>query len=362
MSPARRVWPFGADGTIPPVQTTAWPILAPDPPADLVPRAAPPSFSVVIPAYRVADVVEDAIRSVLDQTVPPLEVIVVDDGSDDGIEDVVARYADRVRFLRHESNRGAGAAMNTGARAAEGDYVVLIGADDLFAPERLAALGELGQARPDLGLLTTDAWVAVGDEVFRRHHDHTYPFEVANQRREILRRNFVFGHAAVAREIFLELGGFDESIRWTSDWELWARLIVSGRSAGMVAEPLATYRLNERALSSQPLHQARGRRGTLQAIARNPALTDGERADVDRELAEVERRITLLEAVEALRERSAGARRRAFAVFADGAYPPGMRLRALLASALPGIAGRVIARRQERFWVGAGGVTVPRRR
>ena len=305
--------------------------------------------------------VEDAIRSVLDQTVPPLEVIVVDDGSDDAIEDVVARHAHRVRFLRHERNAGAGAAMNTGARAAEGDYVVFIGADDLFAPQRLEALGELGRARPDLGLITTDAWVAVGDEVFRRHHDHTYPFEVSNQRREILRRNFVFGHAAVPRGIFLELGGFDQSIRWTSDWELWARLIVSGRYAGMVAEPLATYRLNERALSSQPLHQARGRRATLQAIGGNPALTDGERVEVERGLAEAGRRIELLEATEALREHSADARRRAFAVFANGANPPAVRLRALLASAFPGPAGRVIARRQERFWVGAGGVAVARR-
>jgi Glycosyl transferase family 2 len=344
------------------VPTTAWPILAPDPPADLVPRATAPSFSVVIPAYRVADVVEDAIRSVLDQTVPPLEVIVVDDGSDDGIEDVVARHADRVRFLRHERNAGAGAAMNTGARAARGDYVVLIGADDLFAPERLEALGELGRLRPDLGLITTDAWVAVGDEVFRRHNDRTHPFEVSNQRREILRRNFVFGHAAVQRGLFLELGGFDETIRWTSDWELWARLIVSGRYAGMVAEPLATYRLNERALSSQPLHQARGRHATLQAISGNPSLTDAERREVGRELDEIGRRIVLLEAREALRDRTADARRRSFAVFANRANPSGVRLRALLASAFPGPAGRAIARRQERFWVGAGGVTVPRRR
>ena len=130
---------------------------------------------------------------------PPLEVILVDDGSDDQIEAVIARHAHRVQFLRHEHNAGAGAAMNTGARAAQGDYVVFIGADDLFAPARLEALGELGRLRPDLGVLTTDAWVSVGGEVFRRFHDRTHPFEVSNQRREILRRNFVFGHTAVPR-------------------------------------------------------------------------------------------------------------------------------------------------------------------
>ena len=316
----------------------------------------------MIAAYRVADVVEDAIRSVLDQTVAPLEVIVVDDGSGDGIDEVVARHADQLRFLRHEHNAGAGAAMNTGARAAQGDYVVFIDADDLFAPERLEALGELGRLRPDLGVLTTDAWVSVGGEVFRRFHDKTFPFEVSNQRGEILRRNFVFGHAAVPRNIFLALGGFDETIRWTSDWELMARMIVSGRYVGMVAEPLATYRLNERALSSQPLQQARGRRATLQAISGYSSLTEAERDEVERELEKAVRRIALLEAMQALRERSADARHRAFAVFANRANPPVVRLRALLASAFPGPAGRVIARRHEQFWVGAGGHTVPRRR
>ena len=354
--------PYGARCTVTPVQPTARPILAPVPPEDLVPRAAAPSFSVVIAAYRVAEVVEDAIRSVLEQTVPPLEVIVVDDASGDGIEDVVAHHADRLQFVRHEHNAGAGAAMNTGARAAEGDYVVFIGADDVFAPERLEALGELGRLRPDLGVLTTDAWVSVDGEVFRRFHDKTFPFEVSNQRGEILRRNFVFGHAAIPRATFLQLGGFDETIRWTSDWELMARMIVSGWYVGMVAEPLATYRLNERALSSQPLQQARGRRATLQAISRYPSLTAQERGDVERELDEAGRRIAHLEAMEALRERSAGARRRAFAVFANRANPPAVRLRALLASAFPGPAGRVIARRHEQLWVGAGGVTVSRRR
>jgi glycosyltransferase involved in cell wall biosynthesis len=343
------------------VETTTRPILAPDPPADLRQSRSAPSFSVVIAAYRVADVVEDAIRSVLEQTFPAHEVIVVDDGSDDGIEEVVARQ-DGVRFLQHEHNAGAGAAMNTGARAATGDYVLFIGADDVFAPERIAALGELARLRPDLGVLTTDAWVSVEGKVFRRFHDRTHPFEVSDQRREILRRNFVFGHAAVPRDLFLELGGFDERIRWTSDWELWARTIVAGRYVGMVAEPLATYRLNERALSSQPLHQARGRRATLEAVAGYAGLSADERRDVERELAGIDRTIALWEAMEALRERSADARARAFRVFANRAHPRAVRLRALLAAAFPGFACRVMRRRHEQFWVGAGGVTVPRRR
>ncbi len=315
----------------------------------------------MIAAYQVAAVVDDAIASVLEQTAPPLEVIVVDDGSTDGLEAVVAKHGDRVRYLHHEKNSGAAAAMNTGAKAAQGDYVVFIGADDVFAPERLAALGELARLRPDLDVLTTDAWISVRGEVFRRFNDETHPFEAGDQRRGILRANFVFGHTAVPRERFLEVGGFDESIRWTSDWELWARMILSGSRVGTVAEPLATYRLHERALSSQRLQQMRGMQATLTRIAQHPALTEDEGRVVAAKLTWIRREIALGEATQALIEGAADARPRAFGVFSERGHTLPVRLRALLASLLPGLARRVLARRRERYWTGAGGVTVPRR-
>lgn len=342
------------------VETRTRPVLAPEPEGPIAPRSDAPTFTVVIAAYQVAGVVDDAIASVLDQTLPPLEVIVVDDGSTDGLEDVVRRHAD-VRYLKHEKNAGAAAAMNTGSKAARSDFVVFIGADDVFDRERLEALAELARARPDLDILTTDAWVAVEGEVFRRFNDETHPFEAVNQRHEILRRNFVFGHTAVPRERFIGIGGFDESIRWTSDWELWARMILDGSRVGMVAEPLATYRLHEGALSSQRHKQMRGIEATLTRIADNPALTAAESLDVAARLGQVRRDIAIYEATEALLAGGRDARSRAFGVFKEAKHPLPVRLRALLAALVPGLARRVLVRRRERFWVGAGGVTVPRR-
>jgi len=361
LGPSARGHPQGHPVVSVRVETPSRPVLAPEPQAPVTPRTAAPSFSVVIAAYQVAGVVNDAITSVLEQTAPALEVIVVDDGSTDGLETVVARHGDRVRFLRHEKNSGAAAAMNTGAKAARGDYVVFIGADDVFASERLAALGELAQARPDLDILTTDAWISVHGRVFRRFNDETHPFEAADQRRGILLANFVFGHTAVPRERFLEVGGFDESIRWTSDWELWARMILSGSRVGSVAEPLATYRLHERALSSQPLQQLRGILATMTRIAQHPALTEDEGRVVAARLAWTRREIAVGEATQALLDGVPGARRRALGVFSERAHAMPVRMRALLAWLLPGVARRVLARRRERYWIGAGGVTVPRR-
>ena len=63
------------------------------------------------------------------------------------------------------------------------------------------------------------------------------PGQVDDQRRAILQQNFIFGLAAVRRELLLAHGGFDESILWTTDWDLWLRLILAGARAGCVAEP-----------------------------------------------------------------------------------------------------------------------------
>ena len=158
-----------------------------------------PTFSVIIAAYQAADVIGDAIESALEQTEPPLEVIVCDDGSTDDIERALRSYRDRIVLLRKE-NGGEASAKNAASRAASGDFVVILDADDVFLPERLEALGELARARPDLDILTTDATLEVDGRVVRRCYTDAFRFEVADQRRGILEQNFVFGLAAARRE------------------------------------------------------------------------------------------------------------------------------------------------------------------
>ena len=97
-----------------------------------------PRVSVVIPAYRRDDVLGRAIDSALAQTVD-VEVLVVDDGSEDDTAAVVAAYGDRVRYLVHDRNRGVSAARNTGVAAANGEYVAFLDSDDEWLPRKLAA-------------------------------------------------------------------------------------------------------------------------------------------------------------------------------------------------------------------------------
>ena len=143
-----------------------WPLAAPPAPAATT-AGGVPSLSVIVAAYQAAEVIGDAVGSALGQTVPPLEVIVCDDGSTDDLAGALAPFGDRVRLLR-QANGGEAAAKNAAAAAASGDYVVVLDADDVFEPERLEALGACLAARPDLDLLTTDGWVELGGRRVRR--------------------------------------------------------------------------------------------------------------------------------------------------------------------------------------------------
>ena len=329
------------------------------PPATHLEPGVAPTFSVIVAAYNVADVIRDALESIQAQTIAPLEVIVCDDGSTDDLEGAVEPYRDAIVLLQQQ-NGGEAAAKNTAAAAARGDFVAILDADDVYLPRRLEALSALAQARPDLDILTTDGFLCVGDRIVRRNYDRSWRFEVVHQRRAILERNFIFGLAAVRRERLLQHGGFDESIRWTTDWDLWLRLILAGALAGCIPEPLALYRLRETSLTAQRRDLLLGKLATLEKARRNPNLRADEAQVLESSVASYRRDFALLELREAAAAGEAGARRRALGVLRTPGYRLRTRLDAVAMAVAPGISGRILRRRAETTWTGAGGVRVRR--
>jgi hypothetical protein len=336
-----------------------WQVLAPAPAAVVTSLDKFPTFSILVAAYQVADVIGEALESAFAQTHPALEVIVSDDGSTDDLEGALEPHRERIVLTRKEHG-GEGAAKNIAARLAHGEYVVILDADDRYLPGRLEALAHLARTRPDLDLLTTDAYLEANGRIVRRCYAGGWTFEVEDQRKAILQRNFVFGHVAVRRELFLRHGGFDESIRRTADWDCWLRMILEGARVGAVMEPLSIYRIRATSLSADRAAMLSGKIGTLEKALVSGALDRGDVAVVRRSLERYRREQDLESLHATLLDGRAGVRPLAakLAVARDVSLRD--RLEAVAALVAPGLVGRAQRRRARRFWVGAGGVKVDR--
>ena len=327
-------------------------VLAP-PPATPVEPVPVPTFSVVIPAYQAASTIVRAVESVLNQTVQPFELIVCDDGSTDQLDEVLRPYEDRLGFFRKQ-NGGEGSAKDAVTRAASGDFVVLLDADDFFLPERLEAISELAIQRPDLDILTTDAFLEQDGRTIRRSYTPEWTFETVDQRQAILRRNFIFSSAAIRRESLLAAGGFNPNARFAADWELWIRMVLSGSRAGLIDEPLYVYRVGPTSLSAQRVRLVSGFLEALEA-AQSFELSDREQRILRQTKGERERELLVLRLREAL-DGGTGVRGASAAVMSERGLPLRLRLKAGLALLSPGLAR--LGRRRRRQVIGAGGTVV----
>lgn len=300
---------------------------------------------MAIAAYQAAAYVGEAVESVLAQTLPPHEVIVCDDGSTDDIAGALAEFGDKITLLRRE-HRGEGAAKCAAAEAATGDFVVLLDSDDVFLPGRLEALGEFAAERPDLDLLTTDAWVEVEGEREGRCYENPSEFPVEDQLSRAIEANFVFGLAAVRRDRLEAIGGFDASVPEVADWHCWIRILLTGAKAGLVYEPLAVYRVRRDSLSANRVRHLRSRVSMLERLAGSPTMAGSHRELLLRSTAHHRRRAEFEELRAELADGRPGARRAALRV-ACARHPPKVRLKAAVAVISPALARRVVARRAE---------------
>jgi glycosyltransferase involved in cell wall biosynthesis len=189
-----------------------------------------PGVSVVIPAYNYARFVSVAIESVLAQTYPVTEVIVVDDGSTDNTREVVAAYLPHVRYL-HQANAGLPAARNAGIRAASHPFVAFLDADDKWMPDMLAKNMTAFESLPDEFALVACRDIFVGAPGAPLNNKMIAPADA----REITVRDLLlmtrFSPSAVVakRAVFEECGYFDPALRSSEDRDMWIRIATRRR-------------------------------------------------------------------------------------------------------------------------------------
>lgn len=237
-----------------------------DPPgAPPVPPSVPPSVSVVIPAYNRAATIVAAIASVLRQTVAEFELVVVDDGSSDGTAEAAETVTDpRLRVVRLAENRGAAGARNAGVAEARGRWIAFQDSDDEWLPEKLARQLARLEQRPDAiaaycGLLTVGALAADAAGRTRLAYVPDAGIDLVEGRIQptLLKQNVMSTQTVVVRrDVFLALGGFDESLPAMEDWEFAIRLTGAGEIA-FVDAPLVHQRFSPNSLTRNRAKQLR---------------------------------------------------------------------------------------------------------
>ena len=233
--------------------------------------------SVVIPSYNCGAFLDDAVGSVLGQTYANLELVIVDDGSQDDSAAIVRTWqskTDKIVYLKHEQNQGLAAARNTGIRQARGELIALLDADDVWLPDKLEVqLENMRQLDVDAVFSNWFVWDGVNKKL-------AYEFDVYRLFSgydglcAFIRHNF--GNSStvlVKRSAFDTVGFFDETLSSGEDYDLWLRFLLKGLKLGFMPEALAYYRQHPAQMSVKLFNMRASRLAIFKRVARTrPSL------------------------------------------------------------------------------------------
>lgn len=208
-----------------------------------------PIVSVIMPVHNGNATIDRAISSLLRQSFPTWELVAVDDGSTDGSGEHLLDWKqkdDRIRVLRTEANRGPGAARNEAIRHAAGPIVVYLDCDDEFYPDYLEHVARL-RNRSDILIFGYD-YLAEGEDLSRARTWSPVPHKVLFFEKNLSTPLGV----AHRRELWEQVGGFDESLWCQEDWEFWKRLARTGAEVLFIPLRSGIYRFRPGSRSQAP--------------------------------------------------------------------------------------------------------------
>jgi len=200
-----------------------------------------PKVSVVIPAYNAMTFLPETLASVLNQTFSDFEVLIINDGSQDNVEQWANEVTDERVKLISQANQGLAGARNTGILKSRGKYIAFLDADDVWDAAKLEKQVNRFEQNPKLGVVDTHVFFVdeQGNKLFPA--GASYP-EGSLLERQIVTNLVLCGSSAmVRRECFETVGLFNTSLRACEDWEMWAR-IAFNYPFSIIEEPLVYYR------------------------------------------------------------------------------------------------------------------------
>ena len=292
------------------------------------PASERPLVSVIVPAFRAENSIGRTLDSIARQTYAPLEVVVVDDCSPDRTADIAAAWTKcALTVVRHPENRGPGAARNTGIRAASGEFVAFLDADDEWLETKIekqiaalaAAEAPPGAAAGDIALVSCDGvWFSPEGAEIGTVYEGTPPVQGPDAWKTMLAYSFVSTPCVLARRRqVIDVGLFDENLLIAQDQDMWIRLAMAG---GVLAMPDKLVRIHTSADSHIQKNSLRELEYLWPMIRRHMAARRGDLTARDRRFI-VGRRLLAIGANLAARGRPRAALRPLFTALFRGRRP-----------------------------------------
>ena len=258
----------------------------------------PPSVSIIMPAYNVAAYIGETLDSVFAQTFTDYELIIINDGSSDTVEleRVLQPSIARIRYIKQQ-NLGAGAARNEGLRAARGEFIAFLDADDLWLPnyleEQMRFIG-----KSDYDLVCADAMHFGDSPLAGKTYMEAY-MQRAPSEGEVTflglvsaDQSLITSGVVARRTHIIDVGMFDEGLRNSQDFDLWLRLLRHGSRMAYQRKLLLHYRCHQNSLSGNEINRTARQLRVYDKIEKSFELTSEERPTV---LRAIENRRALLE-------------------------------------------------------------------
>ena len=208
--------------------------------------------SVIIPVYNGEKFVASSIESVLNQSYRLIEIIVINDGSTDGTQEILNHFAEKIIVIQ-QKNAGQADARNHGLTIAKGKYIALLDSDDLFAPEKLKSqISFLKKGNLDMVCTNFETIDALNTKLKNISAPH---FHASNALTTFITGNFICTSTLLFKKEWIQkVGNFDTKMKGTEDGDLWFRMLLDGARLDVIREPLVKYRIHEENYSGRFSH------------------------------------------------------------------------------------------------------------
>ncbi len=210
-----------------------------------------PKMSVLMSVYNGEKHLSESIESILNQTFTDFEFIIVNDGSSDSSPEIIESYSDeRIQIINNEENIGLTKSLNKAIKQARGEYIARQDADDISLPNRLELQLEFLERYPEVALLGTGIYVIDenGDAIEKRI---MHP----NPKKSLLKGNrFIHGSVMFRKSAIDEFGAYNETLRYSQDYELWLRMSKKHNVRNLTA-PLYKLRMHRGSILSKNIEE-----------------------------------------------------------------------------------------------------------